>query len=344
MGNLQLGAETTVLAFTATHRMAAVQAPVLAELRARLRGLGATLRVVCETGELCLRPDDQLEMQLSDRNDRAFARTCRAWGVDRNALRAGALCVFVIDAEGATRFSHTCDNAADPLPLLAEALSEALRARGRVTPGARFEITRRELLVASLISALAGSLSYGCTRPERARRATQSHPQPWTAATPDNSSTLTSVTLQVNGQSHSLQLPVHASLLDTLRERLRLPGTKKGCDHGQCGACTVLLDGKRVNACLTLAVMAQGKAITTIEGLAKQEALHPVQAAFLEHDAFQCGFCTPGQIMSACGLLAEGRAGTAAEIREQMSGNLCRCGAYNNIVSAIETLRKANPT
>jgi len=125
------------------------------------------------------------------------------------------------------------------------------------------------------------------------------------------------------------------TLLDALRERLALTGTKKGCDHGQCGACTVLLDGRRINACLTLAVMCEGKSITTIEGLAKGEELHPVQAAFIARDAFQCGYCTPGQICSAVALLAEGHAGTDDEIREWMSGNLCRCGAYPNIVDAI---------
>jgi xanthine dehydrogenase YagT iron-sulfur-binding subunit len=119
-----------------------------------------------------------------------------------------------------------------------------------------------------------------------------------------------------------------------------LTGTKKGCDHGQCGACTVLVDGRRVNACLLFAVAVQGAEITTIEGLAKGDALHPVQAAFVEHDAFQCGYCTPGQIMSAVGLLSEGRARSDDEVREQMSGNLCRCGAYANIVAAVQAARK----
>jgi xanthine dehydrogenase YagT iron-sulfur-binding subunit len=126
------------------------------------------------------------------------------------------------------------------------------------------------------------------------------------------------------------------TLLDALRLNLDLTGTKKGCDHGQCGACTVLVDGRRVYSCLTLAVMKDGAQVTTIEGLAQDDALHPMQQAFIEHDAFQCGYCTPGQICSAVGLIAEGHARTADEIRELMSGNICRCGAYPNIVAAIE--------
>jgi xanthine dehydrogenase YagT iron-sulfur-binding subunit len=143
------------------------------------------------------------------------------------------------------------------------------------------------------------------------------------------------ITLVVNVTPHRLTVDARTTLLDAIRDRLHLAGTKKGCALGQCGACTVLLDGKRINACLTLAVMHEGKAITTIEGLAAGDALHPVQAAFVKHDAFQCGYCTPGQIMSAVGLLAEGRAGSDASIREHMSGNICRCGAYSNIVAAI---------
>jgi xanthine dehydrogenase YagT iron-sulfur-binding subunit len=140
----------------------------------------------------------------------------------------------------------------------------------------------------------------------------------------------------VNGTQHALNLDPRSSLLDVLREHLDLTGTKKGCDHGQCGACTVLIDGRRVNACLTLAVMKDGAHITTIEGLARDGALHPLQQAFIEHDAFQCGYCTPGQICSAAGLIAEGKAKTGEEIRELMSGNICRCGAYPNIVAAIQ--------
>jgi xanthine dehydrogenase YagT iron-sulfur-binding subunit len=159
------------------------------------------------------------------------------------------------------------------------------------------------------------------------------------------------IVLEVNGQQHRLDLDNRTTLLDVLRERLDLTGTKKGCDHGQCGACTVLLDGRRANACLVLAVMAQRHAITTIEGLTSPGVLHPLQRAFVDHDGFQCGFCTPGQICSATAMLAEAAAGwpsavtadvgvdaitlDGAEVRERMSGNLCRCGAYVNILTAI---------
>ena len=145
-----------------------------------------------------------------------------------------------------------------------------------------------------------------------------------------------SVSLTVNRTRHALMLDPRTTLLDLLREHLDLTGTKKGCDQGQCGACTVLIDGRRINSCLTLAVMYDGAQITTIEGLAADGALHPLQQAFIDHDAFQCGYCTPGQICSAAGLIAEGRAKTVDDIRELMSGNICRCGAYPNIVAAIQ--------
>ncbi|HET6151139.1 MAG TPA: (2Fe-2S)-binding protein [Polyangia bacterium] len=146
--------------------------------------------------------------------------------------------------------------------------------------------------------------------------------------------------LHINGVTRKVRVDPRVTLLDALRERLGLTGTKKGCDHGQCGACTVLIDGRRVNACLTLAVMADRAPITTIEGLARGEALHPLQAAFVAEDALQCGYCTPGQIMSAVGLLREGQARSDAEVREAMSGNICRCAAYPNIVAAIQRARQ----
>lgn len=152
------------------------------------------------------------------------------------------------------------------------------------------------------------------------------------------------VTLIVNGSETQLRIAPWTSLLDALREYMNLTGTKKGCDHGQCGACTVLVDDKRINSCLTLAIMQEGKSIKTIEGLAPsngdsgEEELHPLQKAFIDYDAFQCGYCTPGQICSALGLINEGHAKTTADIRELMSGNICRCGAYTNIVVAIEEI------
>jgi len=145
-----------------------------------------------------------------------------------------------------------------------------------------------------------------------------------------------SVRLNVNGKQTDLTVAPWTTLLDALRDHLDLTGTKKGCDHGQCGACTVLVDGRRINSCLTLAVMKQDAEITTIEGLARDGELHPLQQAFIDHDAFQCGYCTSGQICSAAGLISEGKAKTPDEIRELMSGNICRCGAYPNIVAAIQ--------
>jgi xanthine dehydrogenase YagT iron-sulfur-binding subunit len=145
----------------------------------------------------------------------------------------------------------------------------------------------------------------------------------------------TALDLTVNGKALSLQVDTRTSLLDLLREQLRLLGTKKGCNQGACGACTVLVDGRRVNSCLTLAVMCEGTCVTTIEGLSNGETLHPMQEAFVRHDALQCGYCTPGQIMSAVACISEGRTRSADEVREFMSGNICRCGAYQNIVAAV---------
>jgi xanthine dehydrogenase YagT iron-sulfur-binding subunit len=150
------------------------------------------------------------------------------------------------------------------------------------------------------------------------------------------------ISLRVNGMEHRLSLDSRTTLLDALREHLHLTGSKKGCGLGQCGACTVLMDGMRVKSCLSLAALAQGREITTIEGLAQGEELHPLQAAFIERDAFQCGYCTPGQIMSGVACISEGHAGSPQEIREWMSGNLCRCGAYDHIVAAIQDAASAS--
>jgi len=168
----------------------------------------------------------------------------------------------------------------------------------------------------------------------RTSRAEAMDPQTARAKDPRDPANLA---LTVNGRKHQLALDARTTLLDALRERLGLTGAKKGCDHGQCGACTVLIDGRRVLSCLTLALVAEGRAVTTIEGLAKPDGtLHPMQQAFIDQDAFQCGYCTPGQILSAVSCVEEGHAANDAEIREYMSGNLCRCAAYPNIVAAIK--------
>jgi xanthine dehydrogenase YagT iron-sulfur-binding subunit len=165
-----------------------------------------------------------------------------------------------------------------------------------------------------------------------------------TAAPTSGAIPVATVQLKINGQDHKLSLDPRTTLLDALREHLQLTGSKKGCDHGQCGACTVLVNGRRINSCLSLAITHDGDEITTIEGLAKGDELHPVQAAFLEHDGFQCGYCTPGQICSAVACIAEGHAKSDADIREWMSGNLCRCGAYPNIVAAVKEAQGKMPT
>jgi xanthine dehydrogenase YagT iron-sulfur-binding subunit len=198
------------------------------------------------------------------------------------------------------------------------------------------DLTRRDLMIVGAVSMAAG------TRPVVA------HAQGEVPVT--TAPTLAKVTFEVNGIARELEVDTRTTLLDALREVLQLTGTKKGCDHGQCGACTVMLDGRRINSCLTLAVMHGGDRITTVEGLGTPDDLHPMQAAFIKHDGYQCGYCTPGQICSAVAVLEEIKAGvpshvsadltaqpelTAVELRERMSGNICRCGAYSNIVEAI---------
>ena len=195
-----------------------------------------------------------------------------------------------------------------------------------------FDAARRELL--KLTAATSGALAAGPFLPGAAPVAAAQSVSAAPAAL--------NVVLRVNGTEHRLALDPRTTLLDALREHLHLTGSKKGCGLGQCGACTVLMDGKRVKSCLSLAALVEAREITTIEGLAKGEQLHPLQAAFIERDAFQCGYCTSGQIMSGVACIAEGHAGSAQEIRDWMSGNLCRCGAYDHIVAAIQdAARKA---
>jgi xanthine dehydrogenase YagT iron-sulfur-binding subunit len=188
------------------------------------------------------------------------------------------------------------------------------------------ELTRRSFLLSGVAASTAAlPLAGGAAEPPQA-----------TLQQPSRHARLAAITLIINGQQHSLSVDPRATLLDALRDHVGLTGTKKGCGHGQCGACTVLANGERILACLTFAVMAEGQAVTTIEGLGAAADLHPMQQAFIDQDAFQCGYCTPGQIMSAVACVHEGHANTAESIREYMSGNICRCAAYPNIVAAIQ--------
>ena len=198
----------------------------------------------------------------------------------------------------------------------------------------QFELSRRGVLIGATVTTALTAVPFS------AEAQTSGTEQP----------VLAKVSMTVNGKTEALELDTRTTLLDALREHLHLTGTKKGCDHGQCGACTVIVDGRRINSCLTLAVMHEGDSVTTVEGLGQPENLHPMQAAFVKHDGYQCGYCTPGQICSAVAVLAEIKAGipshvsadlnaapqlTEMELRERMSGNICRCGAYSNIVEAI---------
>jgi xanthine dehydrogenase YagT iron-sulfur-binding subunit len=201
-----------------------------------------------------------------------------------------------------------------------------------------FDPERRELLKLGMVtgSALVVGELWPSAPAEAAQAASAAPSQRAAAAVPP-----VDVRLRLNGREHRLTLDPRTTLLDALREHLHLTGSKKGCGLGQCGACTVLMDGKRVKSCLSLAALVEGREITTIEGLAQGDELHPLQAAFIERDAFQCGYCTPGQIMAGVGCIEEGHAGSVQDIREWMSGNVCRCGAYAKIVAAIQDAARA---
>ena len=202
-----------------------------------------------------------------------------------------------------------------------------------------FDLNRREIVAGLLSVGGAMMIDPSPAFADNLPVASTEMPPPREGTSSQSSLHTTDVILVVNGNEHTLnKLDVNTTLLDCLRDDLHLTGSKKGCGLGQCGACTVLIDGRRVTSCLTLAVMQQGKQITTVEGLAQGEDLHPVQTAFIEHDSYQCGYCTPGQIMSAVACIHEGHTGSDAEIREWMSGNICRCGAYPNIVAAIRSI------
>jgi xanthine dehydrogenase YagT iron-sulfur-binding subunit len=304
-----------VLAFVRDWHPEAVSPDELATMRAELRGLGAELEVQSDSGAWWFGPDDQIERRDAIVHD---------FEID------GDDAIFVLDATGRVRFSHICEGA------LPTTLGTALTTAGQAllslpkTPPLLFN--RREWALTSLCTGFAIAL-FGC-------KGKRHEPAPAAEAVAHEKPPEYDITLDVNGKRYPLRVEARVSLLDALRERLELTGTKKGCDHGQCGACTVHADGRRVLSCMMLAVVAQGQKITTIEGLAKGDELHPMQKAFIAQDGFQCGYCTPGQIMSAVALLAEGKAKTDDEVREHMSGNLCRCGAYPNIIAAIQLARR----
>jgi xanthine dehydrogenase YagT iron-sulfur-binding subunit len=298
-------------------------------IRAQLRGLGAILFVVSEAGVWSFRPDDDIELAIGP--SRPLRRETAELG-RRCGLDPGDDGVLVVDDGGLVRFVQA------PCEDLSATLAGALDAAGRELLGLapRPGITRRDWAVMSLVAGFGFVLLHGCRPrdPERPGAA------PAGARAAAGAGAEVDVVLRINGADRRLRIDPRVSLLDALREHLALTGARKGCDHGQCGACTVLRDGRAVNACLTLAIAAEGAEITTIEGLARGEQLHPVQAAFITHDAFQCGYCTSGQIMSAVALLRDGHAKTDDDVRQQMSGNICRCGAYPNIIAAIQAARK----
>jgi xanthine dehydrogenase YagT iron-sulfur-binding subunit len=322
------GDRTTVVTFLDGPAFDDAAPADLETIRAELRGMGAVLIAISARGLWSFSPDDEIELFAPQAEIAADELTSAYRGY---GMREGQAALFVIDGESRVRFVHVLANPDDATwPTIATALSAAGQAL--LSTPATWRPSRREVVVGSLVAGLSLAFLDGCRRSPATARSEVASVSP----SPEDSE----VTLQINGTPRTLRIDSRATLLDALRERLGLTGTKKGCDHGQCGACTVLVDGRRVNSCLTLAIATQGPAITTIEGLAQGDRLHPMQAAFAALDAFQCGYCTPGQIVSAVGLLREGRATSDQEVREQMSGNLCRCGAYPNIVAAIQRARE----
>ncbi len=310
------------------------ESPLLERIRAELRGLAAALVLVARGRAFVFQPDDELDLRGSsiEIGTAAVDDLRVACGLTRSS-HADELSLVVLSGTGQV-VARQALPASDSL-LALSGLADALNVAGkRAIAPHPLTLSRREIVLASLVGAFALLAVDGC----------RSHapPPPGPVAPPPATSKARNITLNINGQAHQLEVEPRVSLLDALRERLGLTGSKKGCDHGQCGACTVLVAGKRVNACLTLAVMVGDAPVTTIEGLAKGDQLHPMQAAFVEEDALQCGYCTPGQVMSALGLVKENRAHTDAEVREHMSGNICRCGAYPNIVAAIQKARAAS--
>ena len=328
-----------VLAFAHAWSFAHEPPAAIRAIRTQLRGLGAELLVLSQGGLWLVRADDAVDQLVGPAEDGShrLATEVRA-AAARYGVPDGRDAVFVIDGCGIVRFTYRPDDEQRPVcATLAEALATAgstLHAQDDHVIRQRVLFNRREWTVTCLVAGCATAFLSACKEQPR----TQAEPR---RAPPDPGPPNVDIKLTINGEPHRLSVDPRASLLDVLRERLGLTGTKKGCDAGQCGACTVLRGGQPINACLTLAVMAQDRDITTIEGLEQHGVLHPMQQAFIEHDGLQCGYCTPGQILSAVALLDEGHAVTDAEVREQMSGNLCRCGAYPNIIAAIQAARRA---
>ena len=297
-------------------------------------GFGGELLGLTRDGLWCQAAfaDGPLAFPLVSDTD-ANSSVAQAYGV------AGRQALFLLDGEGVIRWRSV---AAPGQPLRAEDLLAGLSALAPQTAKTNTGLSRRDFLAAALGAALVLSLPGS---PARAADTTQALPVGTGPLRPPVSTGTMPVTLNVNGTDYALQIEPRVSLLDAVRERVGLTGSKKGCDHGQCGACTMHADGKRINSCLALAVAYQGKKITTVEGLAAPDGtLSPVQAAFIQHDGFQCGFCTSGQIMSASALLTEPVGPEDSDVREAMSGNLCRCGAYNGIVAAVQDARKGTTT
>jgi len=250
---------------------------------------------------------------------------------------------FVVDGEGVVRWQYAAPAGLAPSAETVRAALVSLEEKPPANDAAsafateKRGVSRREFLAAALAGALALTLAT-----HSAQADSKPNVVPLTPPEAQLDAGTMPVTLNINGTDHKLQIDPRVSLLDAARERIGLTGSKKGCDHGQCGACTMIVDGKRINSCLALAVMQQGKKITTIEGLAHGDTLSPMQAAFIAHDGYQCGYCTPGQIMSATALLSEPCGPNDADVREGMSGNICRCGAYPNIVDAVQSVRKGS--
>jgi len=304
-------------------------------IRGALRALGAVLVALSPRWLWVFRPEEE-QAQEPPVLDRAppspgagTTTLFDRFGVASDGgSRPGLRGLFVVDGKGIVRFAHRLG----PGEQITLGTAVQAASRAMLTPASRSGrsgSSRREFLLVSLLAGFVIAVAEGCVPATPLRDA---------GSLPHEEVDLT---LEINGQRRPLRVEPRVSLLDALRETLGLTGTKKGCDHGQCGACTVLVDGRRINSCLTLAVMVEGTKITTIEGLGTPEALHPMQAAFVAEDALQCGYCTPGQIMSALGLVSEGHARDDDDLRESMSGNICRCGAYPNIVTAIRRGRAA---